>query len=122
MSLIGILIGVVIGALISGFVIWIVSKLGLGLEVDGFGSAFIAAIIIAVVGGVISWLLSALGITIGGGWLGAIIQLIVAAVVLMVSDRLLKGLRVAGFTGALIAAVAIGVVYWLIGWLVGLLA
>ncbi len=121
MSLIGILIGVVIGALISGFVIWIVSKLGLGLEVDGFGSAFIAAIIIAVVGGVISWLLSALGITIGGGWLGAIIQLIVAAVVLMVSDRLLKGMRVAGFTGALIAAIAIGVVYWLIGWLVGLL-
>jgi len=122
MNLVGLLIGVVIGALISGFVIWIVSKLGLGLEVDGFGSAFIAAIIIAVVGGVISWLLSALGITIGGGWLGAIIQLIVAAVVLMVSDRLLKGLRVAGFTGALIAAVAIGVVYWLIGWLVGLLA
>lgn len=121
MNLVGLLIGVVIGALISGFVIWIVSKLGLGLEVDGFGSAFIAAIIIAVVGGLISWLLSALGITVGGGWLGAIIQLVVAAVVLMISDRLLKGLRVAGFMGALIAAIAIGIVYWLIGWLVGLL-
>ena len=110
-----------IGALISGFVIWVVSKLGLGLEVDGFGSAFIAAIIIAIVGGIINWLLGVLGVSIGGGWLGAIIQLIVAAVVLMISDRLLKGLRVAGFTGALIAAIAIGVVYLIIGWAVSLL-
>ncbi|MCA9950422.1 MAG: phage holin family protein [Anaerolineales bacterium] len=53
--------------------------------------------------------------------MGAIIQLIVAAVVLMISDRLLKGLRVAGFTGALIAAIAIGVVYLIIGWAVSLL-
>jgi len=117
----GLLIGIVIGALISGFVIWIVSKLGLGLEVDGFGSAFIAAIIIAIVGGLINWLLGVLGISIEGYWLAAIIQLIIAAVVLMISDRLLKGMRVAGFVGALVAAIAIGVVYFLIGWLVSLL-
>ena len=121
MSIIGLLIGVVIGALISGFVIWVVSKLGLGLEVDGFGSAFIAAIIIAIVGGIINWLLGALGISFGGSWLAAIIQLIIAAIVLMISDRLLKGLRVAGFVGALVAAVAIGAVYWLLGWMVSLI-
>ena len=48
-EIVGLLIGVVLGALISGFVIWIVGKLGLGLEVDGFGSAFVAAIVIAIV-------------------------------------------------------------------------
>ncbi len=122
MGIVGLLIGIVLGALISGFVIWIVGKLGLGLEVDGFGSAFIAAIIIALVGGVINWLLGLLGVTIGGGWLGAIIHLIIAAIVLMISDRLLKGLRVAGFVGALIAAIAIGAVYWLLGWVVSLIA
>jgi putative membrane protein len=121
MTIVGLLIGVVVGALISGVVIWIVSKLGLGLEVDGFGSAFIAAIIIAVVGGIITWLLDLLGISIAGGWLGAIIHLIIAAVVLMISDRLLKGLRVAGFVGALVAAIAIGAVYWVLAWLIGLL-
>ncbi len=121
MSILGLLVGVVIGALISGFVIWIVSKLGLGLEVDGFGSAFIAAIIIAIVGGIVNWLLGVLGISFGGNWLAAIIQLVIAAIVLMISDRLLKGLRVAGFVGALVAAIAIGVVYFLIGWLVSLL-
>ena len=122
MTIVALIIGIVFGALISGFVIWIVSKLGLGLEVDGFGSAFIAAIIIALVGGIVTWLLNLLGISIDGGWFGAIIHLIIAAVVLMISDRLLKGLRVAGFVGALVAAIAIGVVYWLLGSLVGLLA
>ena len=120
MGIVGLLIGIVIGALISGLVIWIVSKLGLGLEVDGFGAAFIAAIIIAIVGGIINWLLVVLGISVGGGWLGAIIHLIIAAAVLLISDRILKGLRVAGFVGALIAAIAIGAVYWLLGWLISL--
>jgi putative membrane protein len=110
----------VVGALISGFVIWIVSKLGLGLEVDGFGAAFIAAIVISLVGSVITQLLG-LVISIEGGWVGAIVHLIIAVVVLLISDRLLKGLRVAGFVGALVAAIAIGVVYQILGWLVGLL-
>lgn len=121
-TILALLIGIVIGGLISGFVIWIVGKLGLGLEVDGFGSAFIAAIVIAIVGGIVAWLLSLLGIEIGGGLIGGIIHLIISAVVLMISDRFLSGLRVAGFTGALIAAIAIGVVYWLLGLVVNLFA
>lgn len=119
MELVSVLIGVVIGALISGFVIWVVGKLGLGLTVDGFVSAFLAAIVIAVVGGVINWLLGVVGIEVGGGWLGAVVHLIIAAVVLLIADRFLRGLKVAGFVGALVAAIAIGVVYWLIGLLVG---
>jgi hypothetical protein len=38
--------------------------------------------VIAVISWLIHWLLSVLGVTIGGGWLGAIISLIIAAVVL----------------------------------------
>jgi putative membrane protein len=120
MTIVSVLIGIVIGGLISGFVIWVVGKLGMGLEVNGFGSAFIAAIVIALVGGIVNWLLGVLGISLGGGWFGGLIHLIIAAIVLMVSDRLLRGFRVAGFTGALLAAVAIGAVYWLLGWVIGL--
>lgn len=122
MNIVGLLIGLVIGGLISGFVIWIVGKLGLGLEVDGFGAAFIAAIVIAIIGALVNWLLGLLGISVGGGWLGALVHLIIAAVVLLLADRILRGLRVAGFVGALIAAIAIGVVYWLLGLVVGLIA
>ncbi|MCA9870782.1 MAG: phage holin family protein [Anaerolineae bacterium] len=114
MSILGAIIGILIAAVFGGIVIWIVGKIGLGLEVDGFVPAFIAAIIIAVVAGIITWLLGLVGITIGGGILGAIVHLIIAAVVLMISGNIVPGMRVKGFGGALIAAIAIGVVAWLV--------
>lgn len=115
------IIGILIGALFSGLIIWIVGKLGLGLEVSGFGAAFIAAIVIAVVGWVVTWLLGLVGLTFGVGLLGAIIHLIVAAVVLMVSENFVSELKVKGFTGALVAAIAIAAVAWLIAWVTSLL-
>jgi putative membrane protein len=116
----GLLIATAIIGLISGFVIWIVGKLGLGLEVDGFSSAFIAAIVIAIVAGIITLLLSIVGIGDGEGLIGGIVHLIISAVVLMISDRFLPGLKVSGFAGALVAAIAIGAVYWLGGLMLGL--
>jgi putative membrane protein len=121
MEILGTLIGILIAAVFGGLIIWIVGKLGLGLEVDGFVPAFIAAIIIAVVANLINWLLGVLGITIGGGFLGALVHLVIAAVVLMIAGNLVPGLRVKGFAGALVAAIAIGVVGWLIGLVVGAL-
>jgi putative membrane protein len=120
MDFLGLIVSIVIAAIVSGFVIWIVGKLGLGLEVTGFGPAFIAAIVIAVVSGVIYWLLGLFGLAPGGGWLGALISLIIAAVVLMISDRFVAGMKVNGFVGAIVAAIAIGVVWWLVAWVLGL--
>jgi putative membrane protein len=119
MNILGIIVGILIGALVTGLIIWIVGKLGLGLEVDGFGPAYIAAIVIAVVSGIVMWLLGLLGITIGGGLVGAIVHLVIAAVVLLISGRIVSGLRVKGFIGALVAAIAIGAVGWLITLLLG---
>lgn len=115
------LLGILLALVAAAVVIFIVGRLNLGMTVDGFGPAIVAAAAIAIIGGVIYWLLGVLGITIGGGWLGAIINLIIAAIVLMLAGRWVKGLKVEGFVGALIAAIAIGVVTWLIGWLLGLL-
>ena len=119
--MVGTLLGILLALVLAAVVIVIVSKLNLGLTVDGFGPAIIAAAVIAIVGGLIYWLLGVLGITIGGGWLGAIINLIIAAVVLLTAGRMLKGLKVNGFVGALVAAIAIGVVTWLINWFLGLI-
>ena len=49
------------------------------------------------------------------------VNLIIAALVLMLAGNFVSGLRVKGFLGALIAAIAIGLVGWLLAWLVGLL-
>ena len=121
MEIVGLIIGILIGALVSALIIWIVGKLGLGIEVDGFGPAFIAALVIAVISGLLTWLLGLVGITIGGGLLGAIVHLVIAAIVLMLAGNFVSGLRVKGFTGALIAAIAIGAVGWLLAWLVSLI-
>ena len=104
------LLNSIIALLVAALVLVIVSRFNLGLTVKGYGAAIIAAIVIAVVAGVIIWLLGLLGITIGGGLLGAIILLIVAAVVLMLSAKFVPGMEVKGFSGAIIAAIAIAVV------------
>ena len=121
MNIVGLIIGILIGALIGGLIIWIVGKLGLGLEVSGFGPAFIAAIVIAVLNGLVAWLLGALNLTIGTGIVGAIIHLVIAAVVLLAAGNFVKGLVVKGFIGALVAALAIAAVGWLLAWGVSLL-
>jgi len=108
------LIGLIIAILIAAVVIWIVSKLNLGLSVDGYGSAIIAAIVIGIVNAIVFWLLGLLRITVGGGFLGPVVLLIIAAVVLLLSDKILPGMKVDGFLGAIIAAIAIGVIYWLL--------
>jgi putative membrane protein len=56
------IIGIILAALFSALVIYIVGKLNLGLEVSGFGAAFVAAIAIGLVTWLISWLLSLFGI------------------------------------------------------------
>ena len=113
------IVSILIGILLYALAIWVVGKFGLGLKVSGFGPAFIAAIVIAVASWLIVWLLGALGLGFGG-FLGAIIHLIIAALVLMFAGNMVKGLRVKGFVPALIGAIAIAVVSWLIDWVIGL--
>ncbi len=116
MDFLDLILSIILVGAIGGLVIWIVGKLNLGLTVDGFGPAFIAAFVIAIVGGVLAWLLGLFGVDPGqfGGFLGGILNLIVAAIVLMLSGAFVKGMAVNGFMGALVGAVAIGVVTWLV--------
>lgn len=107
--------------LISGFVIWIVGKLRLGLDVHGFGSAFIAGIVIAVGAMIITMLLGFADLQDSNGLIGGLVHLVISAIVLMISARLLPGLKVAGFTGALVASIVIGAVYWLGGLMLGMI-
>jgi len=110
--------------LISAVVIWIVGRMNLGMEVDGFMSAVWAALVIAIVSIVIIFLFNLIPFVKNldqmHGLIGALIVLIVSAVVLMVSDKFLSGMKVNGFSGAIIAAIAIGVIQWLLSWVVGL--
>ncbi|MEP4485442.1 MAG: phage holin family protein [Halioglobus sp.] len=109
---IGLVIGILIGALISGAVLWVVSKLGLGLSVASFGSAMIAGLLIGFLSHVVGTALALEGI------FGALVNLIVAAGVIFLCGKLLKGLTVDGFSGAVIAALSIAVINYIVGFAV----
>ena len=118
-TLLGLLIAILIVAVPSIIVIWIIGKLHLGLEVDGFGNAILAAFAIAIVAGILTMVVAYAGFMDDTGLVGGIVHLIVSAIVLMILVRWLPGLRVSGFVGALAASMAIGAVYWLGGLLLG---
>ena len=105
------ILSILVALVLYAVVIYIVGRLNLGMTVDGFVGAFIAGAVIAVVAWLVNWLLvSVLQISIGAGWFSALVSLVVAAVVLLIADRFVPGMRVQGFVGALIAAIAIAVV------------
>ncbi len=115
------LLSIVIGLVLYALVIYIVGRLGMGLTVANFTSALIAGAVIAIVAWLVWLLLGAIGIGNGSGLIAVIVNLIVAAVILLIADRFVPGMKVNGFVGALIAAVAIAVVAWLIGLLLNAL-
>jgi len=119
MDFLSALVNIVLMLVFSAIVIMLVSKLNAGLVVDDFKSALIAAAVIAIVGGIVSWLLGFLNLGIGI-LLGVIVYVIVSAIVLLISDRFVKGMKVDGFAGAIMAAVAIATLNWLITWTLGL--
>ena len=82
-------------------------------------SRVVRGFVIAIVAGIVNWLLLTLGIGVGAGWLGAIVNLIIAAIVLMISGSIVPGMAVKGFTGAIVAAIAISVVSWFVGLILG---
>ena len=116
----GTLMSALVYLVVSAVVILIVGKLNRGLNVKSFGSAVLAALVIAIVGGLVVWALGIFGITLSGGLLAALVNLIIAAAVLMIADKFLPGLEVHGFMGAIIAALAIGVVGWAVTWALSL--
>ena len=113
-TLVALIVGILIFALISGIVIFIVGKLNLGLKVDSFVSAMIAGLFIGIVAGLVDMFVP--GTT---GIIGAVIDLVIAAAVIYLAGMVLKGLVVDGFVGALVAALAIAVIGWLLAMVLG---
>ncbi len=113
MSPIALVIGVLIGAIFNGFFIWLIARISSLIEVTGFGPAYIAAIVIAILTGLVHWLL---GSTLGGSG-SALINWIIAAIILLIAGRMVKGLKVNGFGSALLAAAVIALFDWLLTWI-----
>ncbi len=116
----GQIIGFIVGVIIAAVVLLIVSRLNLGLSVAGFSAAVIGAIVISLVSSVVLWLLGLFGVQISGGsLLNVLVWLVVSAVILIIAAKFIPGLTVQGFTGGIIAAIAMAVIYWLFSLILG---
>jgi putative membrane protein len=113
-SVLGTIIGLIIATLLNAVVLWIVGKMGVGMVIEKFGTAFVAAFLLALIGVLLTRLT--------GGWfagsnsaiMGTIVHIVVSAIILLIVDKILPGMQTKGFLGAIIAAIAIGLVAWLI--------
>ena len=116
-AIIGLIIGILIAAVVSGVIIWLVSKLNVGLSVNSFGWAMLAGLFIGAISNLLNHLLPGMNEI-----LSIIIQLVISAAVILLAGKLFSGVTVVGFKGALIAAVAIAVVGFVLAFvLAGLL-
>jgi putative membrane protein len=111
----GIIIGLLIATAANGLIIWIVGKLGMGIEIDNFGTAFLAAFLSAIVGYLLHMLTASWSAGSSTNYGGIILHILGTALVLVIVSKMLSGMRIKGFFGAIVAAVAIGVIYWIIG-------
>jgi uncharacterized membrane protein YvlD (DUF360 family) len=121
-----ILLGVLVFAVawvVGAYVIMVISHSGLGLTVDSWRAALVVAATISVCASLAVAFLRLIGPGVNyPNWFGALVALVVAAAVLLVSGRFVKGMKVNGFAGAIIAAISYGVIVWLLQWLIVLLA
>ena len=108
-AIIGLIIGILIAAVISGVIIWLVSKLNIGLSVDSFGWAMLAGLFIGALTNLLNHLFPG-----NTGILMMVIHLVISAAVILLAGKLFSGVKVDGFKGALIAAVAIAIVSFVV--------
>jgi putative membrane protein len=108
----GAILGILIATLLNAFILWIVGKLGLGIEIDGFGAAFVGAFVAAVLGFGLEYITRSWSGSFWGDNAGTFLHVIGTAFVLLLTGSLVSGMRTKGFFGAIIAAIAIGLTYW----------
>ena len=104
-AFVGFIIGTLIAAVLSGVIIWLVGKLNVGLSVNSFGWAMLAGLFIGAITNFLNQLLPGMNEI-----LTVAIHLVIAAAVILMAGKLFSGVTVDGFKGALIAAVAIALV------------
>ena len=104
-SIIGLVIGTLIGAVISGAIIWLVSKLNIGLSVDSFGWAMATGVFIGMLTNGFNQLFTGMNEVIT-----MVVHLLISAGAILLAGKAFNGVNVKGFKGALVAAVAIAVV------------
>lgn len=99
--------------LINAIAVFVAAHLLKSIEVDGFGSAMVAAIILAIINTFIRPILVFFTFPITIVTLGLFL-LVINAVTFYVTGMLVPGFEVAGFWGAFWGAIVVSVISWVL--------
>jgi putative membrane protein len=112
------MLGWLVRWLLMTLAIMVVSRFYRGMDVRGWTDGFLAAVLLSVVNAFLRPIVVVLTLPINIVTLG-LFTLVINGVLLLLVDKLLPGLYVHGFWSAMIAAVFVGVLSFLLNLLVG---
>jgi putative membrane protein len=103
----------IVTVLITAAGLFIISRLNLGLQIDSFGTTLVAALVLGLLNAFVRPILAFLSLPLTILTLG-LFAVVLNALMLMLMAALVKGVHVNGFIGALIAAIVLSILTWLI--------
>ena len=108
---------ILVAWLVSALALWLVARIVPGIEVRDFGAALIATIVIAIVNAVIGPILRFIAWPLTFLTLG-LFTLVIDAILLKLASMFSPGFRVRGFLNALVGAILLTIIQFVLGWLV----
>lgn len=103
----------IVTVLITAAGLFIVSRLNLGLQIDGLTTTLIAALVLGLLNAFVRPILAFLSLPITILTLG-LFALVLNALMILLMGALVNGVHVNGFLGALIASIVLSILTWLI--------
>ena len=98
---------------VSALALWLVAQMIPGMELRGFGSAFIATAVIAIVDAIIGPVLRFISFPLTFLTLGLFL-LVVNAILLKLAAALAPGFRIRGFLPAFFGSLVLTIVSWVL--------
>jgi putative membrane protein len=114
-EILGAVIGILLSTVFNSIILWIVGKLGIGISIERFGTAIVAAFLVAIIGFLLHQLTAGWTGMFGGSTGSTLLHIVGSAIILLIVGKMLPGMATKGFLGAIVAAIAIGLVSWLLG-------
>ena len=99
--------------LVTALSLLILSRLNIGLEVDDIGTAIIAALVLGLLNATLRPVLGFLAFPLTFLTLG-LFAIVLNAIVLYITAALVEGFHIKNFLTAILAAVLLGILNWLI--------
>jgi putative membrane protein len=114
------ILAIIVSWIITAVILLIIDRLNVGIRVESFGIALLAALVIAVLNAVLGTILRLLALPLNLitlfllSWL---ISWVITAIILYAAAKIVRGFEIKSFGSALIGALVMAILNWGADWL-----